>query len=371
MKIPNLVGATMCAFFLASGISLFAQGPLTPPGPPAPTMKSLDQIEPRTPISAIPYTISQPGSYIVTGSLTLPAGDNGANGITIAADNVTIDLGGFTLDGNGKIGANGITISTSHHAIKIRNGNAQNWSQVGFDLGNSFSTVLENLEARNNATGILVGAGQVSHCIAAFNTSTGFSVSFSNVTDCGADSNPVGFSLTGSTLRGSRASNSSDRGIDSWNSSVDGCMLQWNHWGIVAGNSNIHHNTIFGCNSDGIRADNNGRCIIADNEISGCGTSVSASGIWVTTPGNRITNNNIIETNGDGIGVAAGFNMIDSNTCIGNSVWGIHIFSASNTIVRNNTLGNGGTYNIVPGNDVGPAQPAATATNPWSDLQIP
>jgi len=33
--------------------SAFAQGPLTPPGTPAPTMKSLDQIEPRTPIASL------------------------------------------------------------------------------------------------------------------------------------------------------------------------------------------------------------------------------------------------------------------------------------------------------------------------------
>jgi len=61
-------------------------------------MKTLDQIEPRTPISSVPFTISAPGSYYVTTNLT-PGADQ--NGIVVAADNVTIDLNGFTLFGGG------------------------------------------------------------------------------------------------------------------------------------------------------------------------------------------------------------------------------------------------------------------------------
>ena len=73
--------------------SALAQGALTPPGAPAPTMKSLAQIEPRTPISSAPFTISAPGSYYLTTNVTVSAGD----AITIAANNVTLDLNGFTI----------------------------------------------------------------------------------------------------------------------------------------------------------------------------------------------------------------------------------------------------------------------------------
>ncbi len=67
-----------------------AQGSLTPPGPPAATMKTLEQVEPRQPIS-LPVTITEPGSYYLTGNVT--------GTIYIAASNVTLDLMGFAVMG--------------------------------------------------------------------------------------------------------------------------------------------------------------------------------------------------------------------------------------------------------------------------------
>ena len=91
---------------LASLSILHAQtggDPTSPPsGTPARTMKSLDQIEARTPLvefaagapsTGIQHTTSQPGSYYLTANLTVPSGD----AITINSSGVTLDLNGFTL----------------------------------------------------------------------------------------------------------------------------------------------------------------------------------------------------------------------------------------------------------------------------------
>src|SRR5262249_30290848 len=72
---------------------VISQGPLTPPGAPAPTMKTLDQIEARTPISSAPFTITNSGSYYLTTNLSVSTG----NAITIATNGVTLDLNGFTI----------------------------------------------------------------------------------------------------------------------------------------------------------------------------------------------------------------------------------------------------------------------------------
>src|SRR5882757_8656039 len=58
-----------------------------------------------------PISITQPGSYRLSGNLTVPAS---TAGIEISASNVTIDLNGFSLLAparglNGEVGHNGIS----------------------------------------------------------------------------------------------------------------------------------------------------------------------------------------------------------------------------------------------------------------------
>ena len=106
MKIKhNLLTVAFLSAFSLQPSALHAQGSLTPPGAPGATMKSLAQIEPRTPISSAPFTITNSGSYYVTTNLTVSSG----NAIVIATNGVTLDLNGFTLKST-EAANNGIAI---------------------------------------------------------------------------------------------------------------------------------------------------------------------------------------------------------------------------------------------------------------------
>jgi hypothetical protein len=90
---------------VAAAGTVFAQGSLTPPGAPAPILRTLTQVEPRTAITNIPYTISQPGSYYLATNLV-----SASSGVTIATNGVTLDLMGFALAGNRSGGGHGVWI---------------------------------------------------------------------------------------------------------------------------------------------------------------------------------------------------------------------------------------------------------------------
>src|SRR5262249_14863369 len=134
---------------------LFAQGPLTPPGAPAPTMKSLDQVEARiiinttnTPGNAnTQFIISAPGSYYLTGNIT---GVSGKHCIFVSSANVTIDLNGFMLIGVGGSGTAIYDGAVNHGNTVVRNGTIASWGGSGIDLSSSFDSIVENLIVTNN-----------------------------------------------------------------------------------------------------------------------------------------------------------------------------------------------------------------------------
>src|SRR4030095_5157723 len=132
--------ALVTAVFVAHHSSfVLAQGSLTPPGAPAPTMKSLDQVEARTIVNAANtpgdatnlFIISQPGSYYLTGNIT---GVASKQGIRIIASGVTLDLNGFALSGIASSFA-GIFCAPGVTRVAIVNGTITGWPLDGIDAG--------------------------------------------------------------------------------------------------------------------------------------------------------------------------------------------------------------------------------------------
>lgn len=177
-------------------VHVHAQGPLTPPGAPAPTMKTLDQIEPRTPVdlthtpgdATSQFIISQPGSYYLTGNV---AGVSGKNGIKITADHVTLDLNGFAVVGvSGSL--TGILTAGSPRNLRVANGVVRGWGGEGVNATNSYDGHFEQLRAESNAGSGIVGfqGSIVINCQAVLNGGDGIYVGFcSTVIGCYADTN--------------------------------------------------------------------------------------------------------------------------------------------------------------------------------------
>jgi len=135
--------------FLSSIGSILGQGSLTPPGAPAPTMKSLSQIEARTPIPTAPFTVLQSGSYYLTTNIVVSSGD----AVTISANNVTLDLNGFSISSTApsaagmgiNLGATrrqtNITILNGFITGSVTNDNSGNYGGGGFSYGIGYSGV--------------------------------------------------------------------------------------------------------------------------------------------------------------------------------------------------------------------------------------
>lgn len=143
-----------------------------------------------------PYTISQPGSYKLSGNLVAPAG---VNGIRVAASNVTLDLNGFTLsgppdpcDGFGCVPTFGIT-AASVTGTTIRNGTISGFS---LPLVLSLATQIVSEDLVVNGAGGTAGAAffGTSSIIHRLNTSGGVVVGCPAVV---TESVAVNFTRTG------------------------------------------------------------------------------------------------------------------------------------------------------------------------------
>jgi hypothetical protein len=108
-----------------------------------------------------PVTLSQPGSYRLSGNLTVP---HNLDGILIATDHVTLDLNGFTIAGGGN--KNGVFNGfVGRLGTVVRNGTVTNFDNGVFlkeNDGDLASSEIQQIKAlKNLALGILAGANSI------------------------------------------------------------------------------------------------------------------------------------------------------------------------------------------------------------------
>lgn len=177
-------------------------GPINPPaGPVGPSGRTLDEIYAKIPGAngtgdgriAIPggtsvVTISQPGSYVLTGNITVPL----IRGIGIAASDVTLDLNGFTVSSAQFGPGASLSISSSLTDVVVRNGTFKG-NTNGVDISSGVNRlVLEDLRFTGTD---MVGLRMIG------NSSRNITIRRCCFEDLGVGSSPIGLRLSGTDIR--------------------------------------------------------------------------------------------------------------------------------------------------------------------------
>ena len=399
---PRAFRTLLRLFAILVPLSAFAQGDLNPPAAPTPTMKTLQQVEPRTDLQATPapagvdtsnsnfhFVINQAGSYYLSSNLAVTK----TSGIQINAENVTLDLNGFHISRASGSGGNGIEIVTTAHRASVRNGSIKGFARGvqsvsslaracafrDLSVANCTSAgiaagpyaVLESCRVHDGtgSSGISAGNGStLTNCVAAFNTVTGSAINAnigSSLTNCVAANNTVaasgifasdGSSLincaaTNNTVTGSGISSAIGAGVGS---TLTNCVATNNTapFGIFANNGSsltnctAYANTSSESTSAGIGVSINctiTRCTASHN-TSSAATSTATTGMGFDLPSRcTIQGSTAASNEGDGIEMFSA-NLARDNTCSNNGVngngAGIHITGNDNRIEANNVTGN-------------------------------
>lgn len=403
------LGGLAAGAFLASTANA---GPLNPPaGPIAPTPGP----EPRIAIndkntrgdSNSVFRISQPGSYYLEADV---AGVAGQRGIEIAANNVTIDLMGFSLVGvPGSLA--GISVESARRHVTVRDGFLESWDGGGIDLlagGTAAGHRVERVVVRTSGPiGIRVGTvSAVESCVVLSGSGDGIvALANSIIRDCSVESRGGTGIVASSECRifGCSARLNAVNGIAFGTACVlDGCIAEQNvldgfggsgvgvacvfsnctavgnggsgfvmHVDCVVRSCSARTNLGYGytaalnfhisdCSAtfntlDGIRA-GAGRAVVLNNHCGSNGNGGSGAGILVMGTDSRIEGNNCIG-NTRGIDVDSGGCIILRNTCSGNTTLNWDIASGNVCLIVQAT-----TAGAIAGNSGG-VSPGSTNPN--------
>jgi parallel beta-helix repeat protein len=351
---------------LLSATSLAWAGPTNPPaGPIASTYKTLQQVEPRTALNATNtpgdadsvFRITQSGSYYLTGNVT---GAVGLSAIKVEADDVTIDLNGFALQGvAGSI--DGIRPGATVTGFAIFNGHISDWGGYGVNptsgspnffnmfamrienvtvtscqrgISTGRSSVLNNCSVRScTFEGLVAGPGSVVHaCVATGNGGDGFvSTEGCTIENCSAQGNTgVGINVSGQGDTLVTACNSTRN---------DGGGINMGQQNVVT-NSQVAQNGTYGVQ------------IEPNSVIEGC-QIVRNTGPGVTTPP---------------LGFSSAL-IVRGCTISNNSGWGIDFSNVPGGRAYQNFLQTNSSGAINAGvDDDAPLSPTSVGAGPWDNI---
>lgn len=422
MKTAMIRAAGAAVVVVSSSVAL--GGPLTPPvGPVSPTNKTLLQVEPRVPIETVAGTatsmhrITQPGSYYLTGNIALAAGKDTC--IEIAADGVSIDLGGFTLDGLNSTATRAVRVTEkfSCDGLRVANGHITDWG-TGIDGLSMFGAVFEGLRLTFNddygidagyqavvkgCTAVVCGnafylrdGGVISDCTASF-SGRGFDFGGSaNASACVARDCGQGFYVNvNSTVNACTAGNCSTGFFGAFGNSLTGCNAQSCNDGF----SFAERSVLTGCRAGGaagpgIVVGNDSvveRCTVAgagligitigeNSSVRGCDVKACGGvGIYAGFgSGAMVVDNHVTGCSLDhGIFCEGSFGRVDGNTVSGSGKFGIAVGGLGNLVVSNYVCkssqlsGGFADYSVVTGNNSGPVvtgNGVFTATSPYANF---
>jgi parallel beta-helix repeat protein len=260
------------------------------------------------------------------------------DGLVIAADNVTLDLGRRTLDGTGAAGSQGIRLA-GHRGVTIKGGTIQEFA-TGVGLDAADGNHLRELAVR----------GSTGRGIDALNGSDGNA--FDAITATG---NRTGLALTASernTLRASTLSDNAVTGVLLFGASrnrIEGNRVAGNGGNGVAavegsGDNQVLANAVDGSET-GLIVDTSDRNLLSLNRVTGGGDGILVAGNGNTVAGNLVDRSvGGCETcSGYGIGVLSG----DANALTANLVQrslsdGINVAAPGTRLTFNFALRNGG-----------------------------
>jgi hypothetical protein len=383
MKLSSFAAKRLCPLGMLCAIALPAlpalAGPLTPPaGAVAPTHKTLTEVEPRVAISATntpgdasnEFRITQPGSYYLTGNLVT---GGSRNGIQIAADNVTIDLNGFTLsqDPAGTGFPAGIRASAPVRNFVLKNGTVRAYRGYGatgnfenstfhdlaftdslggqLEIGASDGVIVRNVRTRatTGETGIQVGPGSLVESCATEGGTIGITVGVGSVVRSCVVVTPgsTGIFASGSLVidctvsGGTSASSLANAGISMPNGGrIERCLIRSTVApGVVAGaRAEVMHTTFLSC-SKGVVASTTGGGRVT---VTGCTfVQSTVAGVVLTGPGslvisNRFSGNAVnIDTSGSsGVGANGGNAVGEVIDVTGGATVGASASSSANIV---------------------------------------